>query len=422
MSKTSNAIWWLAAAHFLNDFFSGTMGIMLAAQGESIGLSNTQIGTAAALFLWVSLTQPVLGWMSDRYRIPHVMILGPMLTALGLLVIGFSTTYLLIIGGALIGGFGNAMFHPTGLAAARAFGGTTNKGRSVARFMFGGNFSFGISPFVVGFGLETFGPSGVAPFVLINLILMPIIFITLQANLRETLDATPPKKKPKATTTTDSKQPARKWYQATSILIGAYLLIVLMRNIIFQALNTFLPKYYIDQGRDLDIAGAATTMLFVWVAIGGLVATSLSDRLPRLQIVSLTLFLIAPLGWLLLAVDGIWIFILSIPFGFVLGAQWPILLIIGQEVLPGGASGASGLAFGWGFVANGGGTILAGAFADWIGLQETLQLASLLPIIGAALVFLLPAQTPSDEPNEVELSAETPEDVPIATRPQEATQ
>lgn len=402
MNKASRPIWWLSAGHFANDFFSGAMGIMLAAQDDVIGLSEPEIGLASGIFLGISITQPFLGWLSDRLSIPHLMILGPAVTALGLAVVGLAPSFAIILLGAVLGGFGNAMFHPSGLAGARAFGGEARKGGSIALFMVAGNGAFAISPFIAGFALQAFGPSGILPFVLINLVLMPTIFMRLGTDLRTTLDGKQKPVKAKDGAVAKAQLVRKRWYQTTTVIITVYLLIVLMRGVIYQALNTFLPTFYKDQGLELGIAGSATSVIFVFAALGGFVASSLSDRLPRLPIVSLSLLSIAPLTWLLLSADGFWLFAISVPLGIALGAHWPIVLMIGQEVLPGGASGSSGLAFGWGFVANAAGTILVGAIADAVGLQDTLQYAALLPLLGAVLVFLLPANSPDSglEPDQ----------------------
>ena len=406
MSTEKRAVLWLTLAHFTNDFFSGMIGILLAAQDDVIGLSNAQIGTASAIFLSVSIVQPLLGWSADRYNIPHLMILGPSLTAIGLAIIAIAPSFGMIVLGTLLGGFGNAMFHPVGLASARAFGGSAGKGRSVARFMIGGNGGYAISPFIAGFSLSAFGPTGALPFVLLNLMIVPVTYLRLKDSLRTALD-NPPTKTEKLPLAETQSPLTRRWYQGTAVLISIYLLIVLMRGVIFQALNTFLPTFYKDSGRDLDFAGVATSALFLCAAFGGFIGSSLSDRLPRLPIVAVSLFLIGPLGWLLLSADGIWILALSVPLGLVMGANWPILLMIGQEVLPGGKSGSSGLAFGWGFVANAGGTFVVGNLADIFGLKETLQLAAIVPVLGALLVFLLPAHSPLEE-EEAPLVPNTP--------------
>ena len=408
MSVGKQAIRWLAAAHFMNDFFSGAMGIMLAAQDDAIGLSEAQIGLASGIFLFMSFSQPLLGWLSDRLSIPHIMILGPAVTSAGLFIVGLAGSFPVIILGAIAGGMGNAMFHPAGLAGARAFGGEKHKGSTVALFMVSGNGSFAISPFVVGFALEDLGPHGIIPFVLLNLVIVPLIFLRLQLNLRTVLQQAQ-RNGNKLNKRTAQEIGTRRWYQTTTILISVYLLIVLMRGVIYQALNTFLPTFYKDQGLELGIAGSATSVVFVFAAVGGYIASSLSDRLPRLPIVSLSLLSIAPLTFLLFSVEGIAIFLVSIPLGLALGANWPIILMIGQEVLPGGASGSSGLAFGWGFVANAGGTILVGIVSEAIGLQETLQIAALLPLVGAFLVFLLPANSPQiieDTPSSESMEAQ----------------
>ncbi|NJL95213.1 MAG: MFS transporter [Anaerolineae bacterium] len=83
--------------------------------------------------------------------------------------------------------------------------------------------------------------------------------------------------------------------------------------------------------------------------------------------------------------------IVSVLLGLAINISLPIILLIGQEVLPGGASGASGYAFGLTFFAGGIANLAIGPLADAIGLQEALTAVGALPLV-AALAFLgLPA-------------------------------
>ncbi len=85
------------------------------------------------------------------------------------------------------------------------------------------------------------------------------------------------------------------------------------------------------------------------------------------------------------------ILVMSIILGLIMNASWPILLMIGQEVFPGGAGGSSGLAFGWGFIAAAGGNTLTGFLAESIGLRESFQILAFLPLLVAGLVLALPS-------------------------------
>lgn len=374
---------WLALAHFANDFFSGILGLLLAAQADQIGLSKTQIGIASGLYLSVSIAQPMFGWITDRTQRPAIMMSGPLWTALGMLLCGLSTSFPMLIAGVLFAGVGNAMFHPIALTSVRALGGS-RKGKSVAVFMLGGNSGFAIAPFITGFVLEAAGPRGITPLVAINFVLVPMILWRLSGQL--TLDVPHRRPMPASTEATTT----RRWYQGALIVIGAYMLVVLLRGLLHQGLVTYMPVFFKEQGRDLEFAGIATSFLLAFGAVGSYVGASLSDRFSRSGLIALSIVPATPLVLLLIHADGVWIFALNLALGFLLSASWPILLLMGQEVFPGGANGASGLAFGWGFICSAMGNFLTGILADAIGLQNTFQALAFLPIPATILLLMLP--------------------------------
>lgn len=382
---TQNSIRWLALTHFANDFFSGAIGILLASQADELRLSKEQIGTASAIFLTVSLLQPLIGWAADFTRRPVIMMTGPFWTTLGLAICALAQSYPVIVLGALLGGFGNAMFHPIGLASARVFGRDRGKGRSVALFMFGGNSGFAVGPFIAGFALKSLGPDGILPFALVNAIMIPLLVLRLAPYMHNTISTT---SRAAQISNEVDVPPARRWYQSIAMLIALYLIIVLFRSMLNQALAVFLPTFYKEQGYGLDFAGVATAIFLIASAAGSYIGASLSDRYSRTVIVFTTLALITPFAWLMIHVESIvGIIIFSILTGLVINANWPILLMIGQEVFPGGTHGAAGLAFGWGFVSNAAGSFVAGVLADRIGLQDTLQWMALLPLAAAFLML-----------------------------------
>lgn len=380
--KAQQNIYWLSVAHFANDFFSGVLGIMLAAQEDPLGLSETQKGIAAGLFMLVSLSQPLLGRLADRSGKHYIMLIGACFTAAGMMVAGLAGTYAILVMGVLLGGLGNSMFHPVALASARAFGGTQAKGRSIAMFMLGGNGGFGVGPFVAGFALEAFGPSGIAPLALVNLLLVPMLVWRLRPDVQSVLMHRP------------SDRPAVQAAsaQAAVTLIVIYAVIVLLRCIPNQALSIYMPTFYKEQDYSLNFAGMATALLLVSAAVGSFLGARLSDRFSPVAIASTSMLMMPPLLFLLLRADGIWILIMSVFLGLMLNANWPILLMMGQEVFPGGASGASGLAFGWGFISNAAGSLIAGPLADAIGVQTTLEILTLLAPVGALLILVFRTQ------------------------------
>jgi FSR family fosmidomycin resistance protein-like MFS transporter len=104
------------------------------------------------------------------------------------------------------------------------------------------------------------------------------------------------------------------------------------------------------------------------------------------------MLLIAPLSFLVLRAEGLLLGVLSILLGLMSNISFPILLIIGQEVMPGGRSGSGGYAFGLTFLGRTASIPMIGWLADSFGLLETLTIVGILPLIVVGLFWLLPRE------------------------------
>jgi FSR family fosmidomycin resistance protein-like MFS transporter len=387
---------WLAMAHFSNDFFTGSLGLILVAQSERLDLSNTQFGLASSGYLGISLLQPLLGWLTDRIERAYLMLGGAFISALGVLIIALAPSYSIILFGSVVAGIGNAMFHPIGLASARAFAKENASGRSVALFMLGGNGAFAIGPLIIGWVLDTVGLRGVAPFVLLSAIFVPVILLRLRPVLRGSLTGAQKTTQIIRVKDADGNLPQINWWQNAIFILVIYMIVVFLRGTMHQSLGTFLPKYYTEQDRSLVFAGIATFALLFAAAFGSYFGAVLSDYVPRRLIITFSLTAMTPLMLLLLEVSGVWIFVFSIALGLLVNANWPLLLMIGQEVAPGGAVSASGFAFGWGFFASAAGSFFIGVLADEIGLGPALRVMSVMPLLAVSMIYLLPQPAPKN--------------------------
>ncbi|MFO8081575.1 MAG: MFS transporter [Armatimonadota bacterium] len=125
-----------------------------------IGLTNTQIGVITGL---VSITtnfgQPLFGYLADRFRIPHMVALGPAIVGLfvGLMALPEHAVSL----GALymIAGVGTALFHPQGATLAGRVAGS-RRGLGMAIFSAGGAIGYGAGALVGVLLFERFGWPG----------------------------------------------------------------------------------------------------------------------------------------------------------------------------------------------------------------------------------------------------------------------
>ena len=125
----------IALTHGVNDAYTSFLSPLLPRIMEKLGLSIALAATLAmALSLAASLLQPLMGYLADRYGRRLFVILGPLLSATFLSLIGLPSTFWVLILFLLLGGFGSAVFHPP--AASLAAGISAGKGSGLRMSVF----------------------------------------------------------------------------------------------------------------------------------------------------------------------------------------------------------------------------------------------------------------------------------------------
>ena len=116
-----------------------------------------------------SLLQPLIGMYTDKRPLPYSLPVGMSSSLVGLVVLAFAPTYALLVIGAMLIGFGSAIFHPESSRVARlASGGRFGLAQSL--FQLGGNFGQAIGPLLAAFIVVPFGQNSVAWFTLAALV------------------------------------------------------------------------------------------------------------------------------------------------------------------------------------------------------------------------------------------------------------
>ena len=112
-----------------------------------------------------SLLQPLIGMYTDKRPLPYSLPVGMASSLVGLVVLAFAPNYALLVVGAMLIGFGSAIFHPESSRVARlASGGRFGLAQSV--FQLGGNFGQAIGPLLAAFIVVPFGQASVSWFTL----------------------------------------------------------------------------------------------------------------------------------------------------------------------------------------------------------------------------------------------------------------
>jgi FSR family fosmidomycin resistance protein-like MFS transporter len=104
----------LTTGHLVNDFYTMVLPPLIPALVPVFGLSYFQIGLLSFCFYILSgILQPTVGYWSDKHAIRKKVILaGFVINAMGVLAIGLSPTYGLVLAASLLCGLGAATFHP----------------------------------------------------------------------------------------------------------------------------------------------------------------------------------------------------------------------------------------------------------------------------------------------------------------------
>ncbi|MEZ4516205.1 MAG: MFS transporter [Chloroflexota bacterium] len=144
---------------------------------------------------------------------------------------------------------------------------------------------------------------------------------------------------------------------------------------------------FTDLGLAVAQVGLLSGLLMLGAAVGGVAAGILADRIGGRNVVVLSMLLAC--SHISVRQDrGPWRLVFLAAAGFFVGMPHSILVLAGQNLLPGRRATASGIILGFMFFAGSVGTIIIGISADQIGLASALQAIAVLPLIAALIAFV----------------------------------
>ena len=208
-------------------------------------------------------------------------------------------------------------------------------------------------------------------------------------------DSAPPNRLPMLTATMNSVSAAPATANDAPAAIGsaaalaAIIVVVGARSYFQQALMTYLPEWLRGNGQSLAVAGAALTLFMVAVSVGSLFGGALSDRFGRLPVIGVSLALMMAGHWLLLHSIGTPQMAAVLLIGLMIGASFPVTIVLAQEAWPRSLGFASAMVMGLGWLPAGLGAWAVGRIADGSTLTDGLRSLTLAPLVGltAAGVF-----------------------------------
>jgi FSR family fosmidomycin resistance protein-like MFS transporter len=368
----------LSLGHMMADMCQGAIPALLPFLIHDRGYSYTQ---ASALVLAAtvssSIVQPVFGHYADRRSLSWLMPFGVLLGTVGVGLVGVLDAYALTFAAIVASGLGVAAFHPEGSRFAAYVSGD-KRASGMSLFSLGGNIGFALGPALVTPAVLTLGLSGS----LVLIVPGAVVAVAIASQLGHLHGFRP---SADARRTEIASAPAN--WSAFARLNG----VIAARTFAFFGLLTFVPVYFVDElGQSEGAGNTALTVLLVGGAAGTALGGPIADRIGRRAVLVTSLALLPPLILAFHAASPALATVIGFFVGMATIATFSVTVVMGQEYLPGRIGMASGITLGLSIGLGGLGAPLLGLVADHWGLNVTLDIVTVLPLIGLALAFTLP--------------------------------
>jgi MFS transporter, FSR family, fosmidomycin resistance protein len=372
----------LSLAHLLNDMMQSLVPAIYPIIKEAHGLDFAQIGLITFTFqLTASMFQPAVGYYTDRKPQPFSLVAGMGFTLVGLIVLAYATSYMMLIVGAGLVGTGSSIFHPEATRVARiASGGRQGFAQSI--FQVGGQSGSALGPVLAAFIVVPHGQTSVAWFAAAALLAM----LVLSYVGRWYAEQVPQLLAARARGAEASPVPTSR-----GVIVAVSLLVILMfSKSAYQACMTSYFTFFLIDKFNASIP-TAQIMLFIYLgagALGVLIGGPLGDRIGRRRIIWVSILGGLPFTLMLPHANFFWTGVLAFLIPLVMASAFAAILVFAMELLPGRIGMIGGLFYGLTFGLGAVSAAILGAMADYTSIATVFQICAFLPAIGLLTWFL----------------------------------
>lgn len=338
-------------AHTLNDTSPNLYPVLLPILMLQLHFNTAAAGLISTVSaLTAQLLQPVMGFWADRiggrYFVVGGLIIGSVMAGVSL---GLAPSYNLLLLGLLIGGLGNAAFHPHASALVSEMTGK-RKGFGMSLFMIGGNFGRALAPLLASTAYLLGGRPGLLMVGLPGLV-MALVMVFIMSPAPE------PKPHEGKVLTPEFVSGLRK--------ASRLLTVVGLRSMATLTTLTLLPILWKLHGHPMTETASLLSLLFIAGSIGNVAGGAISDRVGAKPVL-IASALFSSL-WLILFVNTnniVLAFILIALLGASLYSTGSVVMVFSQALFPKNKGMASGLTLGIGNTLGSFGVAVIGFIAD----------------------------------------------------------
>jgi FSR family fosmidomycin resistance protein-like MFS transporter len=368
----------LFLGHFTIDLYAGLLPILFPLLADQYDLNLKTVGLVALAYSGVgSLSQPLFGWLADRYgtRLTGAALVW---TAVTFALIGFAPSFPLILLLAAAAGLGSGAFHPFGALNANAVIDDRQRNAAMSLYGSGGTIGFALGPLIGVALLALFGIRGIGLMILPGTVIAVWLLYEMRAiavhgrSRRGALDAA---------------VPPIPW-----LLLGAVIAVMMARSWTMSSMQAFVPTWYDDLGYSKVFYGALATTITLSSALGTIGSGHFADRYGRRALIVGSLVLTIPTVLLFAQFTGPVAFLTGVLVGLLAASTAPLLLVMAQQIMRGRAGTASGLILGLGFVTGALGVPITGAVADALSIQDAIRLQTVVILLAIPIALILPTE------------------------------
>lgn len=370
----------VSLCHMLNDVMQSLLAAIYPLLKAEFALQFWQIGMLTLAFQGTaSLLQPAIGAVTDKRPMPMSLPVGMASSLLGLVALSQAGSYPVLVAGAMLIGFGSAVFHPESSRVARlASGGRYGTAQSF--FQVGGNAGTALGPLLAAFIVVPNGRGSILWFTLmamLGIFILTRVGIWYGAYMR-------------------SSAGRRKQMAGHSLSQGrvrmAILILALLtfsKNIYTASITSYYTFFLIEKfGLTQQ---QSQLMLFVFLAAmaaGVILGGPLGDRFRPLTVIWISILGVLPFTLMLPYAGLIGTAILTVLIGVILASAFPAIVVFAQELVPGRVGLIAGIFFGFAFGMGGIAAAVLGVIADHRGVEFVYRLCAWMPAMGLLTVFL----------------------------------
>ena len=372
----------ISVCHMLNDVIQSLIMAIYPMLKENLALNFHQIGLITFTFQFTaSVLQPVVGYFTDRYPTPYSLVIGMGSSLVGLILIAFATSYLVVLAAAALIGMGSSVFHPESSRVARlASGGRHGLAQSV--FQVGGNFGTALGPLFAAFIVLPYGQHTIIWFSLVALIGMVLLAI-IGTWYGKTL------KLKRVSMAEEREAMAKATHGKVARSIAILMALTFSKHFYLVSITSFYIFYLIHTfGISVQNAQLHLFLFLAAVAAGTVIGGPIGDRIGSRRVIWWSILGVLPFTLALPYVGLFWSAVLSVIIGLILASAFPAILVYAQALIPGRVGMVAGLFFGLAFGIAGIGAAVLGWLADVTSIEFVYHICAFLPAIGLLAAFL----------------------------------